>query len=752
MGPVSGLTQVVCPHGTHADLMRSAYFSGNALPTLAGSYAEADEAGEWRTYAKDNASTKYAPLDQINRDNFNDLRLAWRWSSVDDETLNANPDLWTWAYEATPIMVNGVLYTTTPLNQVVAIDPVTGQTIWQYDPETSKEGPWQWFGFVHRGVAYWEDGNEQRIFIGTNDAYLIALDAQTGNPIASFGDQGRIDLTEGLRRPVSRGQYGLTSPPVICNDVVVVGSSIDDGNRGNINIPGDVRGFDARTGEQRWTFHSVPQAGEFGVETWEEDSWTNGSHTNVWTWMSYDEELDYVYLPFSTPNNDFDGRQRPGDNLFGESLVCLDAATGERVWHFQMVHHGLWDYDLPAAPNLVDIVVDGNAIKAVAQVSKQGFVYVFDRITGEPIWPIEERPVPQSTFAGEQTSPTQPFPTKPLPFDRQGFTPDDVIDFTPELHAAALDRIEALDVTLGPLFTPPTTGSGTLAMPGTVGGASWAGAAFDPASGMFYVTSITNPIAVRPTGFAFHPGFVRGLPLTKPPYGRITAIDLNTGEHAWMSPVGNGPIDHPDLQELNLPPLGWARRSFPLATGTLLLVPQEGNNSYSARGDNSDDHPFLYAFDLKDGRLLGSLALPGNARGAPMTYMAGGKQFVVMPIGGFTNPAELLALGLDGPTAIEDFETAVSREFSLLQNYPNPFNASTTIVYQLGAATPVKLVIYTATGQKIRTLIDEDKPAGRYAARWDGTNDAGEAVASGTYLYRLSAGPFSETRQLILLK
>ena len=337
-------------------------------------------------------------------------------------------------------------------------------------------------------------------------------------------------------------------------------------------------------------------------------------------------------------------------------------------------------------------------LKAVAQVSKQGFVYVFDRVTGEPVWPIEERPVPQSTRDGEQTSPTQPFPTKPLPFDRQGFTLDDVIDFTPELRAEALDLIETRNYTSGPLFTPPTS-SGTMTMPGVGGGASWAGAAFDPASSMLYVASVTFPIVTVPTGWSWLPE-VGGLPLTKPPYGRITAIDLNTGEHAWMSPVGDGPIDHPDLQDLNLPPLGWQRRSFPLATKSLLLVPQEGKDSYSRRGDDFDDHPFLHAYDLKDGRLLGNLELPGYARGAPMTYMAGGKQYVVMPIGGNTNPAELLALSLDAPTAIEDFETAVPRNFSLLQNYPNPFNSGTTIVYQVGAATPVKLVIYNATGQK----------------------------------------------------
>jgi glucose dehydrogenase len=365
------------------------------------------------------ASSKYSPLAQIGRDNFKRLRVAWTWRSAEEAIAKANPDLKTWVWESTPLMVDGVLYVSTSLSQVAAIDAATGKIRWVYDPETWKNGTPSNNGFVHRGVAYWADGDDQRILFGTGDGYLICLNAQTGKPISTFGEQGRIDLTQGLGRPVDRRLYGVSSPPIICRDVVVMGSKVHDVPLAKEMPPGDVRGFDVRTGKQQWLFRSVPREGEFGNETWDQGSWKTTGGANVWTLMSADEALGYVYLPFSTPSNDFFGGQRPGNGLFGESLVCLDAPTGKRIWHFQVVHHGLWDYDLPAAPNLIDIRVNGKPVKAVAQVSKQGFLYVFDRVTGEPIWPIEERPVPQSTVPGERTSPTQPFPTKPAPFDRQ---------------------------------------------------------------------------------------------------------------------------------------------------------------------------------------------------------------------------------------------------------------------------------------------------------------------------------------------
>ena len=631
--------------------------------------ADAGEVGEWRAYGSDNASTKYIPLDQINKNNVKDLQIAWRWNSPDNALVESNPDLWTMVNESTPLMIGGVIYTSTSLNLVAAINAVTGETIWVYDPKTYEDGTPANTGFVHRGVSYWEEGGDKRVLLGTGDGYLIALNAETGEPIQEFGKNGRVDLTKGLRRPVNRRLYAVFSPPMICRDVVVVGSTVLDSFAigkppQKLMPPGDVRGFDVRTGEQRWIFHTIPQDGEFGNETWKNDSWKTTGNTNVWTMMSADEELGYVYLPVSTPTNDYYGGHRLGDNLFADSLVCLNAETGERVWHFQILHHGLWDYDPPAAPNLIDITVDGKEIKAVAQVTKQAFCFVFDRETGEPVWPIEERPVPQSTVPGESSSPTQPFPTKPAPFDRQGLTHDDLIDFTPALRKQALSIIEDYDY--GTLYTPPTE-KGIIAMPGIIGGASWAGAAVDPDKGIIYIPSITFPTnttinkAKDPkadythTGaLAFGPKGPRGLPLMKPPYGRITAIDLNTGEHKWMQPVGDGPRDHPTLRHLDLPPLGWAQRNFPLLTQSLLFAASQASwdgTGNSPRGNAIEvsfevQNPFLWAFDPDNGQLISRTELPSNAQGAPISYMANGKQFIVIPIGGANQPAELIALSL----------------------------------------------------------------------------------------------------------
>ncbi len=631
--------------------------------------ATAGEVGEWRAYGADNASTKYLQLDQINKHNVKELRIAWRWDSPDNALVESNPDLWTMVNEATPLMIGGVLYTSTSLNLVAAIKAATGETIWVHDPKTYKDGTPANTGFVHRGVSYWETDADKRILFGTGDGYLIALDAETGEPIPGFGEGGRVDLTKGLRRPVNRRLYAVFSPPVICRNVVVVGSTVLDsfaiGEPPQKRMPpGDVRGFDVRTGERRWIFHTIPQKGEFGNETWKRDSWKSTGNANVWTMMSADEELGFVYLPVSTPTNDFYGGDRPGDNLFAESLVCLNAETGERVWHFQILRHGLWDYDLPAAPNLIDITVDGKKIKAVAQVTKQAFCFVFDRVTGKPVWQIEERPVPQSSVPGESSSPTQPFPTKPAPFDRQGLTHDDLIDFTPSLRKQALDIIK--DYNYGALYTPPSE-KGTIAMPGIIGGASWAGAAVDPGKGIIYIPSYTYPAVITLnkaadpkadyayTGsLAFGPDGPRGLSLLKPPYGRITAIDLNTGDHKWMQPVGDGPRDHPTLRHLDLPPLGWAQRNFPLLTQSLLFAATQAQwdvTGNSPRGNAievtfEDQNPFLWAFDPDNGQLVSRTALPSNAQGAPITYMADGKQFIVIPIGGANRPAELIALSL----------------------------------------------------------------------------------------------------------
>jgi glucose dehydrogenase len=619
-------------------------------------------AGEWRNYAGDKASSKYSPLAQINKENFNSLKIAWTWRSADEEVIRANPHLKTWVWESTPLMVGGTLYISTSLSQVAAIDAATGKTRWVYNPETWKGATPPNHGFVHRGVAYWADGNDLRILFGTGDGYLICLNAQTGKPISTFGHDGRIDLTQGLGRVVDRRHYGVSSPPIICRDVVVVGATILDFPLVKEMPPGDLRGFDVRTGKQQWLFRAVPGEGEFGNETWEQDSWKTTGNTNVWTMMSADEALGYIYLPFGTPSNDYYGGQRPGNGLFGESLVCLDARSGKRVWHFQTAHHGVWDYDLPAAPNLIDLKVNGKSIKAVAQLSKQGFCYVFDRVTGKPVWPIEEKPVPQSTVPGEKLSLTQPIPTRPAPVDRQGMTKDDVIDFTPELRKEALAILEKYNY--GPLYTPPSLQKPTILMPGVSGGANWAGAAGDPETGILYVPSVTLPFTVTLTKSPLpHTGYIgalggvdmaQGLPLWKPPYGRITAINLNTGAHRWMAPIGDLARSHPVLKPLNLPPTGRPARSHVLLTRTLLIVGQEGNTQRvgaSARGfamaaDFEIHDPKLCAYDKATGEVLGEVALPRNVTGAPMTYMLNGKQYLVVPTGGSNLPAELIALRL----------------------------------------------------------------------------------------------------------
>ena len=638
-------------------------------PAHAQAERVATTATEWLSYGGDKASSKYSPLDQIGSDNFNGLKVAWTWRSAEEEITKANPDVKTWVWESTPLMVNGVLYVSTSLSQVAAIDAATGKTRWVYDPETWRNGTPSNNGFVHRGVAYWADRDDQHILFGTGDGYLICLDAQTGKPIPTFGQDGRIDLTQGLGRPVDRRLYGVSSPPIICRDVVVMGSKVHDVPLAKEMPPGDVRGFDVRTGKQLWQFRSIPGEGEFGNETWDESSWKTTGAANVWTLMSADDELGYVYLPFSTPSNDWYGGQRPGDGLFGESLVCLDARTGNRIWHFQIVHHGLWDYDLPAAPNLIDVRVNGTPVKAVAQVTKQGFVYVFDRVTGRSIWPIEERPVPQSTVPGERSSRTQPFPTKPAPFDRQGVSESDVVDFTPELRKQALAVLARYNY--GPLYTPPSIEKPTIQMPGWAGGASWAGAACDPETGMMYLPSITSPLAITmvnrpsrsPAPYVGAPALMetlQGVPLWKPPYGRITAIDLNTGNHRWMVPMGDLAQSHPVLKQLSPPPVGRAARGHVLLTKTLLIIGQEGTTQResgplresaaepgTASVPNFEIHdPKLCAYDKATGNLAGEVALPRNATGAPMTYMLNGKQFIVVPTGGANLPAELIALRL----------------------------------------------------------------------------------------------------------
>jgi len=610
----------------------------------------AGRTGDWRYYGGDAGSQKYSPLDQIQSGNVGTLRVAWRWTSPDNTFAAAHPDIVPGSYEDTPLAVNGRLYTITGLGVIVAIDPATGQTLWQHDPESWKGGRPPNLGYEHRGLAYWTDGTNERIIAGTHEAHLISLDAKTGQLDRAFGTSGHVDVMAGLPYAQRTRNYAITSTPVVVRNVVIHGSNIGDGAQNKEGPRGDVSGYDVRTGRKLWTFRSVPSPGEFGNDTWENDSWSYTGNTNVWSMISADEALGYVYLPFGTPTNDYYGGDRKGDGLFGESLVCLDATTGKRVWHFQGVHHGLWDYDFPAAPVLGDIMVSGRRIAAVAQVSKQGFVYVFDRRTGRPVWPIEERPVPQSTVPGEQTSRTQPFPTRPPAFDRQGFTESDVIDFTPELKARALEMLKPYQ--LGPLFNPPSE-RGSIQLPGNGGGANWAGAAFDPESSMLYVPSVTSPFLVqlvKPDPAASNLKYRRGqatlptidgLRLVKPPYSRITAYDLSTGTIAWQIPLGDGPRHHPLLKHLDLGPLGSGARGTVLATKTLLFVGSRGGQ----REGDTPEPPALNALDKATGKTVWTGALPMGPVASPMTFSHMGAQYVAIAVGGGAS-AELVAYKL----------------------------------------------------------------------------------------------------------
>ncbi len=631
--------------------------------------------GEWRYYGGDAGSTKYSPLDQIDKNNVKNLQIAWRWSA---RNFGAQPEF---NLQATPLMVGGVLYTTAGTRRdVVAIDAATGETLWMWRYDEGSRGqvaPRR----NHRGVAYWTDGRgDERILYITPGYRLIALDAKTGRPVPGFGEDGIVNLYDDFDQIVpDDGLIGSSAPPIIVRGVVVVGGALLPGSapRTKENVAGHVRGYDVRTGKRLWIFHTIPRPGEFGSETWEEDSWAYSGNTAVWAPMSADEELGYVYLPIETPTGDYYGGHRLGDNLFANSLVCLDATTGKRIWHFQLIHHDIWDWDIPTAPILVDITVDGRRIKAVAQVTKQAFTYVFDRVTGEPVWPIVERPVPQSDVPRERTSPTQPFPTKPPPFDRQGVTLDDLNDLTPELKEEAVRM--AAEYKLGPIFTPPivagTNGLKALLMtPTPTGGANWQGGAADPETGILYVSSATGistmalvhdparsnmnfvgggggggggrgggPSGAPPEPRVFGP---QGLPMVKPPWGRITAIDLNKGEILWMVPNGEAPEwvkNHPALRGVTLPKTGRPERSGILVTKTLVFA-GEGSGLFAVPPGSGG--PMFRAHDKLTGEVVAELRLPANQSSIPMTYMLNGRQYIVVAVGAPNVPAEFVALAL----------------------------------------------------------------------------------------------------------
>ena len=618
------------PKTTPQKILISAIF---ALATMAA------QAADWPSYGGDNGSQKYSPLDQIAAGNVSSLTTAWSWNSVDNATVannvaNDNARATPAGYKATPIVVGDTMYVPTSFGRIVALDAVSGAERWVFDTRAWEAGRPTNLGYNTRGVAFWEEDGEERIFFATNDSTLWSIDVASGEPDTNFGVDGRIDLSLGLGREIDKSRYGVVSPPLVTNNRVVVNSSVADGGRTKEMPPGHVRAFNPVTGDLEWMFKTIPQAGEFGNDTWEDGSAEYSGNTNSWTIMSADDELGIVYIPIGTPTNDWYGGLRKGDNLFAESLVAVSAETGERLWHFQMVHHGVWDYDLPAAPTLVDITVDGRQIKAVAAISKQGFTYVFDRITGEPVWPIEERAVPQSTVPGEVLSATQPFPTKPAAFEPQGISDETLIDFSPELRSEALQNIEKYDY--GPLFTPPSL-RGAIQFPGWSGGGEWHGAAFDPDTGLYYIPSASAPIVVQlresppeRSDLDFVRGGPRsvagpqGLPLTKPPYGRITAINLNTGEHEWMVPHGEGMRQKIiDMGILDPGPVGSASRVGPLLTKTLLFMAQ------SDGGRN-----LIRAYNKASGEIIHEEELPLPPQGTPMTYSVAGKQYISIAVGG----------------------------------------------------------------------------------------------------------------------
>ncbi|MFP6825937.1 MAG: PQQ-binding-like beta-propeller repeat protein [Pseudohongiellaceae bacterium] len=652
--------------------------------------------GEWPSYGGDLGHTRYSALSQINAQNFSELELAW---SFKTDNLGPRPE---YRYQATPLVIDGVMYTTGGSRRaVVALDARSGEMLWMYSLDEGERGgaaPRQLSG---RGLAFWQEGEDKRVLFVTPGYRLIALDAGNGRPVPEFGDNGIVDLKQNADQQIDlvTGEIGLHATPIVAKDVVIVGAAHRTGGnpRSRENVKGFVRGFDVLSGERLWIFHTIPLPGEYGYESWLDGSAEYTGNTGVWAQISVDEELETVYLPVEESTGDYYGAYRPGDNLFGETLLAVDLRSGERKWHYQLVHHGIWDHDIPAAPILLDINVDGRQIKAVAQPTKQAFLYVFDRITGEPVWPIEERAVEAGNVPGEWYSPTQPFPTKPPAYDRQGVTEDDLMDFSPELRQQALEV--ASWYKLGPIFTPPVVSNidgplGILMAPATGGGTNWPGGSFDPETNILYVSSSSSVVglAVVPpypgqSDMAYIQGnaatgprtsggagssagggrtefqaaarerqvssrgrppiglLVQRLPLLKPPYGVIAAIDMNKGELLWKIPHGETPDNvrnHPLLQNLDIPRTGQSGSVGTLVTSTLLIAgePQLTTDSSGVRG------AWLRAYDKATGAEVGTVHLPAPQTGSPMTYMLDDEQYLVLAVSGGGYSGELRAYKL----------------------------------------------------------------------------------------------------------
>jgi quinoprotein glucose dehydrogenase len=661
--------------------------------------------GEWRSYAAEPGSTKYSPLDQINKDNVKNLRIAWRFKT---DNLGPRPDF---NMQSTPIVVNNVMYAQAGTRRtVVALDPVSGELLWMWRMDEGKRGasaPRQGSG---RGLAYWTDGKgDERIVTVTPGYHLVQLNAKTGVPVPSFGKNGVVDLKTEIDQPgidLETADIGLNSPPALGNNVIVVGAAHLSGGapRAKENIKGYIRGYDVRTGKRLWIFHTIPQPGEFGNDTWQNDSWSYTGNAGNWAPITIDEELNRVYLATEDATGDYFGGHRPGNNLFSATVVCLDLNTGKRLWYFQAIHHDIWDWDFPTAPILMDITVNGKPIKAVAVPSKQAFLYTFDRVTGQPVWPIEERPVPRGKVPTEWYSPTQPYPTKPAAYDMQGIRESDVNDWTPEIKAEAL-RVLNLHKYSDNVFEPPIDRGqdgkfGMLMMPGNNGGTNWEGGAFDPETKIAYIFSSTEfnrrslindparsnmnyidgggggrgrgaapaeegggPAGGGPGAAAGAPpagGRGRaggaadgapplnafGLPLIKPPYGRVTAINMNTGDHVWMAPIGGTPENiknHKMLQGVTIPKYtGRPGRTGIMVTKTLLFAGERGPL------DTVDGQTVSWfrSYDKATGGIVSEMQIPANVTNVPITYMAGGKQYIIIAVAAVGKPAELLALTL----------------------------------------------------------------------------------------------------------
>ena len=665
-------------------LRRIAYLLMGGTLALAQSGAKN---GEWRSYGADTGNTRYSPLDQINTGNFGKLELAWRFKT---SPLGARPE---YNLESTPLMVNGVIYSTGGTRRAaVALDAGTGEMIWMHSEREGARGaaaPRQLSG---RGLAYWTDGREERILYVTPGYRLFALNAKTGVPVAGFGQNGSVDLKMNDDQEIDplNPDIGLHATPAIAGDVVIIGAAGKSGGvpKSKSNVKGYVRGFDVRTGKRLWIFHTIPLPGEFGYNTWDKDSSTYTGNAGVWGQITVDEELGIVYLPVELPTGDYYGGHRPGNGLFGETLLAVDLKTGQRKWHYQLVHHGLWDMDIPCAPVLVDVTVNGRVVKAVAQPTKQANLYVFDRITGKPIWPIEERPVEKGDVPGEQYSATQPFPTKPPAYDRQGLSIDDLIDFTPALRAEAVERVSHYKI--GPIFTPPVVSKAagpiaTLALAAAGGGTNWFGGSYDPETHIFYVYSqrslSTLGLVPPETGMSdmnFIQGTatdgprrtggsgadqgadaasnapatgtgtgltIQGLPLVKPPYGSISAIDLNKGDILWQIAHGETPDNvrnNPALKGLSIPRTGRQGSIGTLVTKTL-VVAGEGGFFTTPSGQRG---AMLRAYDKATGKDAGAVYMPAPQTGGPMTYSLNGRQYIVVAVGGQGYEAEFLAYRL----------------------------------------------------------------------------------------------------------